>query len=311
MPVLRRAMLARGMRLAIIAIVVSVAYAQQQEAEKPASQPRVQDSTTHQYPGPGDAGSVTRVFYAAHAVTPQDLTETVNAIRTLADLQRVFSNNAQQAIVVRGTTAQADLAEWLFRELDQPASAQPRSPDSGRREYRAPGDLDFVTRVFYPAHVKTTQGLTEMFNAIRIIADAQRSFLCAGQPAIVLRGTPGQVALVEWLVNALDIPQDGQPATTGRRPSAAYPYPEPPQFLPSGARNPGAAPGDTVVRVFYLAHTGTPQGVVEAINAIRTTTEIAKIIACIDSKAVALRGTPSQDALAEWLLNELDTPAAR
>jgi hypothetical protein len=50
---------------------------------------------------------------------------------------------------------------------------------------------------------------------------------------------------------------------------------------------------------------------VEAINAIRTTTEIAKIIACIDSKAVALRGTPSQDALAEWLLNELDTPAAR
>jgi hypothetical protein len=295
MSIPKRAMPAAGMLLAIIALAGSVASAQ----------PRVQDFSVHQYRGPSDAELVTRVFYPTHLNAPQDLQELVNLIRVITDTQRMFPNSARESIALRGTAAQADLAEWLFRELDKPAD----SHDSGKHEYRAPGDNDLVTRIFYPAHIKTAQGIQELVNAIRTIADAPRLFPDAGQQAIALRGTAAQVAMVEWLVNALDIGEDGLPAGAQRRPSATYPYPELAKLLPSGAKNPAWAPGDTVVRVFYLAHTGTSQGVQEAVNAIRTVAEIARDFPFSAPKAVVSRGTASQDALAEWLLNEMDTPA--
>jgi hypothetical protein len=282
------------MALVMIAFVCSVASAQ----------PRVQDSKAHQYGGPSDADLVTRVFYPTRLNAPQDLQELVNLIRTLTDTQRMFPDATRESIVLRGTAALADAAEWLFRELDKPAEDH----DSGKHEYRAPGDNDLVTRIFYPAHIKTAQGLQELVNLIRTITDTQRMFHHSGQQAIALRGTAGQAAMVEWLVNALDIPQDGPPATQ-RRPSATYPYPEPAKLLPSGAKNPAWAPGDTVVRVFYLAHTGTSQGVQEAVNTIRTVADIGRAFPYSAPKAVVTRGTASQDALAEWLLNELDAPA--
>ena len=294
MPIPRKAMLAMAAQLAVIAFVCSVA----------AGQPAAQDSTVHQYRGPSDADLVTRVFYAAHLKTPQSLQELVNAIRTITETQRMFPNTAQQAIALRGTPAQVDAAEWLFRELDKPAGV----PNSGKHEYRAPGDADFVTRVFYLAHVKTPQGLQEMVNTIRTIADLPYMFPNTAQQAIALRATPAQAAMVEWLVNALDIPQDGPPAAQ-RRPSVTYPYPEPPKLLSSGAKNPGWAPGDTVARVFYLAHIETPQGMQELVNTIRTIADIPRLFPDSASKAVVSRGTASQDTLAEWLLSDLDAPA--
>jgi len=129
------------------------------------------------------------------------------------------------------------------------------------------------------------------------------------QQAIALRGTADQVAMIEWLVNALDARQGGPPAT-GRRPSAVYPYPEPPKLLSSGAKNPAWSPGDTVVRVFYLAHTETGPGMQELVNTIRTVADIPRLFPYSGaSKAVVLRASASQDAMAEWLLNDLDTPA--
>jgi hypothetical protein len=287
MPIPRKAV---GVQLALIAFVCSVAAAQ--------------DSSVHQYRGPSEADLATRVFYAVHLKTPQSLQELVNTIRTVTEVQRMFPNTAQQAIAVRATPAQMDAAEWLFHELDKPAGA----PNSGKHEYRAPGDADLVTRVFYLAHVNTPQGLQEMVNAIRTIADLSHLFPFVSQQAIALRGTTAQAALVEWLVNALDIPQDGPPAAQ-RRPSATYPYPEPPKLLPSGAKNPAWAPGDTEARVFYLAHTETPQGMQELVNTIRTIADIPRLFPYSVCKAVVSRGTASQDTLAEWLLNELDKPA--
>jgi hypothetical protein len=233
---------------------------------------------------------------------PQGRTDVFNVIRTLTGMQDVSIDGASSSLTLRGTPPQADLAEWLFRELDKPDG----SHDTGTHEYRSAGDSDFETRVYYAAHVGTAQDLQGLFNTIRTIGDAQWAFAARAQQAIALRGRAGQVAMLEWLLNALDAPPDGPPAAAERRPSVTYPYTEP-RLLPSGARNPAAVAGDTVVRVFYLAHTETPQGVLEIVNTIRTIADTQRALAY--TKAVASRGTASQDALAEWLLNELDSPA--
>jgi hypothetical protein len=264
-----------------------------------------QDSSVHQYRGATEADQVTRVFYAAHLKTAQELQEMTNLIRTIAEIQRMFPNTAQQAIAVRGTAAQVDAGEWLFRELDKPAGAQ----NSGKHEYRAPGDADFVTRVFYPASARTPQDLQELVNLIRTVSDVAHMFPYVPQQAIALRGTTAQVAMVEWLVNALDARQGAPATTTGRRPSVTFPYPEGPKLLSSGAKNPAWSAGDTVVRVFYLAHTETVPGMQELVNTIRTVAEIPRLFPYSASKAVASRASASQDAMAEWLLNDLDKPA--
>jgi hypothetical protein len=248
--------------------------------------------------------SVERTLHFTQAGT-QARQQTCNIIRVLTGMQDVGACDALESVTVRGTSAQVDLAEWLFRELDKPAGGR----DSGTHEYRAPGDSDFVTRVFYPAHFKTPQNLQDLVNAIRTIADTDYLFPDQTQQAIALRGTNGQVAMVEWLVNALDIPQGDLPAATERRQSATYPYPAPPRLLPSGARNPIAAPDDTVVRVFYLAHTETPQGIQEIVNAIRTIANVQRMFPYAGPKVIVSRAPAAQDALTEWLLNELDTPA--
>jgi hypothetical protein len=252
--------------------------------------------------------SLEQTLYFTNAGTAQNCQELGVAIRTVTSVEQAVVDDSPRSVTVRGTSDQVALAEWLFRELDKPAASQPRVPDSGTHEYRAPGDSDFVARVFYPAHIRNAQNLQEAVNLIRTVVDVQRISPNNAQQAIALRGTAAQVGLVEWLLNALDIPQDGLPAATQRRQSAIYPYPAPPTVLPSGVRAPSRE-GDTVVRVFYLANTDTPQGVQEIVNTLRTISDIQRMFPYIGSKAVVSRAQAGRDALAEWLLNELDSPA--
>jgi hypothetical protein len=69
------------------------------------------------------------------------------------------------------------------------------------------------------------------------------------------------------------------------------------------ASNPG------LDRVFQLAQTDTPQSVQEVTNVVRAMTEAS---ASVDqaAKTVSVHGTSAQIALAEWLVSELDQPAA-
>jgi hypothetical protein len=67
--------------------------------------------------------------------------------------------------------------------------------------------------------------------------------------------------------------------------------------------------GADAVRVFYLTHDETPQDMQEIVNLIRTEADIQRMFPYAARRAIALRGTPDQIALAEWLFNELDKPA--
>ena len=65
---------------------------------------------------------VVKVFYVTNATSVQEFQEIANAVRTVAEIRRAFTYNAQKAMVVRGTVDQVALAEKLIHDLDKPKS---------------------------------------------------------------------------------------------------------------------------------------------------------------------------------------------
>lgn len=63
---------------------------------------------------------VVKVAYLKNITKVQDLQEIVAAVRAVTNMQRVYTYNAQNAILFRGTKDQVDLAEKLIFDLDKP-----------------------------------------------------------------------------------------------------------------------------------------------------------------------------------------------
>ncbi len=64
-------------------------------------------------------------------------------------------------------------------------------------------------------------------------------------------------------------------------------------------------------RTLYLTHTPTIQQFQEVATVIRTIANIQQISTDNDQKSVTVHATDGQIAMAEWLFNELDSPAAQ
>ena len=64
--------------------------------------------------------NVARVFYVQNATSVQEFQELATAIRSLTEIKRVFTYNAQHAILVRGTPSQVALAAKFIHDLDKP-----------------------------------------------------------------------------------------------------------------------------------------------------------------------------------------------
>jgi general secretion pathway protein D len=78
-----------------------------------------QDSTTKRR---DYEDQVMKVFYLSNVTTPQELQEIVTAVRSVADIQRLFVYNAQNAIIARGEADRIALAEKIIHDLDKPKS---------------------------------------------------------------------------------------------------------------------------------------------------------------------------------------------
>jgi general secretion pathway protein D len=63
---------------------------------------------------------VVKVFYIKNATSIQELQEISTTIRSVTEIRRAFTYNAQYAILVRGTADQVALAEKLVQDLDKP-----------------------------------------------------------------------------------------------------------------------------------------------------------------------------------------------
>jgi hypothetical protein len=229
--------------------------------------------------------TVVQILYLPHTATVQGFQEAANATRTVTEIRRMFTYNDGRAIAVRATPDQVAMAQWMIQQLDEAAAAQaPAQTLQNSPEYSA-GSND-VMRVFYLTNAKTTQDFQEIANAIRTTTEVRRLFTVNATRAMTVRGTPDEMAMVEWLAGELDKPAGSQPSQA----SGAY-------------RVPGAA--DDVVRVFYLPAAQSVQDFQGIANAVRSGTQTRRLFTYNAQRALAIRGTANQLALAENMIHDL------
>lgn len=65
---------------------------------------------------------VTRVFYLNNITSPPELQEVMTAVRTVTNVRNIFPVSSQNALVVRGTVDQIQLAEKIVLDIDKPKS---------------------------------------------------------------------------------------------------------------------------------------------------------------------------------------------
>ena len=241
------------------------------------------NSAAHEYRVPG-GDDVVRVFYLSRSATPQAIQEIATIVRSMSDIPRLMIYTAQAALTVRGTAGQVETAAWLIDEMGKADAAA--SASAGSHEYRVPSGGDDVVRLFYLSPNTTPQGLQEIATLVRTIGDIRPVFTYTERPALTVRGTAAQMELSAWLIEELT---KGDAQTSA--PAAAHEY-----------RVPGI--GDGVVRVFYLAPSETPQGLQKTASAVRSGANVRRVFTNSDRKAVVMRGTPEQVAVAERLIKE-------
>jgi len=114
---------------------------------------------------------------------------------------------------------------------------------------------------------------------------------------LTVRGSADQLAMAEWLFNALDKPAVGQPPAQ--------------HAASSDYQVPGSA---DVARVYYLAHSETPQSLQEMLNLMRSDADLQQAFVCAGPRALALRGSTVQLGATSRHLREakeeLDVPPA-
>jgi hypothetical protein len=171
------------------------------QLDQPSSQ-AAQSAGSHEYRPSGTIDDVVRVFYPANTGTPQILQEMATDVRTIAKIRRLFTYQHSTALIVRGTTAEIALAEWLVNELGQPANQPPRTP--APHEFRPSGTVDDVVRVVFLSHAESPQRLQQIATEVRSISDVKRIFTYSGPQALILRGTAAQIALANRLITEQD-----------------------------------------------------------------------------------------------------------
>jgi hypothetical protein len=159
----------------------------------------IQATVPHEYPVPGSADDVVRVFYITTAATVQDFQEISTLVRTISNITRVFTYNAPRALVVRDTAAQVRLAEWLVKELEQAVAPS-------THEYRVPGSNNDVVHVLYLPHTGSVQAFQKAAIQIRSVTNITRIFTYNSGRALALRGTADQIAMAVRMIQELDHP---------------------------------------------------------------------------------------------------------
>ncbi len=234
-----------------------------------------QPTSPQDYPPTAGSDNSVRIFYLSHPTTVQQLQEIVTNIRQIIDIRRVFVYNALKAVAVSDAASKLAMAAWLVNQLDQPVGVASPAPN----QYQLAAND--IAQVFNTTNPQNPQQLQEMVTTIRSIGDIQRVFTYNARKIIVVRSAADRIALAAWLVKQLDRPASS-PSTTG-----TYEFPNGP---------------DTQVRVFYPA-----QNPIQVVTQIRTTARIPRIFLYNSLGAVALRGTVSQVATAEKVIEEMRT----
>jgi hypothetical protein len=232
------------------------------------------------YKMPDEKGEVMAIVPVSPAATMADITAVTTAIRTVADVQRLFPYEVRKAIVGRASPEKIAQAEWVVHEV-LPVDGQTPAGDS--QPYPVPpdwpgrDDRPAEIRVFRMDPKATNAQLTATVTAIRTVADIQRLFPFQSGNALIMKASSEQVAAAGWLVHELA------------------------KLADAGAVHQTTMPGliDGVVRLFYV---GPQMDAVRLAAQIRSTVDIQRLYPFGDPPAVVLRGRPDQMLTVEALV---------
>ena len=221
----------------------------------------------------------TRLFHLIQNETADQMFQIATLIRSTGGIQQIWADDLQRTVSVTGTSAELDMAAWYVKQLDR--ATPPPSP----QDY--PVGNDDTVRMFFLAHVSTSQQLQEIVTNLRAIIDIKRLFIYDTLHALAVRGTGSQNAMATWLVNQLDQPIG----------------------VPSPAPNDYALSGDDVTHVFNLSNPRVPMETQEMVTLIRSVSDIQRIFTYNARKTIVVRTSPDRMALTAWLVKQLDRPA--
>jgi hypothetical protein len=233
-----------------------------------------------------------RTFYFAHTNPTQGMQEIATSIRTIADMTQVSVDESKKSFTVHGTPDQLALAEWMFTGMDVTA---PAPSDTAIHEYRMPSGADNVVRLFYLNRGQSIQDFQEFATLFRTLGDVRRVFTTNASKILAMRGSAEQAAMADWIINEVE-----KSAAESRQHSVSVRY----RFADPSDRE----KADTI-QVFYAANAATIQNFQEIATAIRTISDIRRVYTYNTPRAIALRGTSDQIALAGWLFDRVDKPA--
>lgn len=144
-------------------------------------------------------GHQARINALANLTSARQMQELLTVLRTVDDVQKVFSHSALHTLVFRAGDTDLARTEWIIQQLDAPAGP-PQKPAI----FTASG-ADDVTRVFYLPNT-TAQWVQSAMTGLRSDLKISKVFAMTSPADIVVRGTSDQVAAaMAWLTahNAL------------------------------------------------------------------------------------------------------------
>jgi len=236
------------------------------------------DNALHEYTLP--SGDIARVVFVANALKPQDMQEVLTVLRTVADVQKVFSVSSNHAMVIRAPEWQMLFAQWIIDQLNVPAG---QKPDATPREFTVGGPdfrgLGHGARVNFLGSMTKPQQMQELLTVLRTVGDVMKVFGYTSSHALVLRAGDTDLQRAEWLIQQLDLPA-GHPAGTGT-------------FT--------ASTGDDATRIFSVPN-ANPQWIQGTLNSMRSELNIKKTFSTTSPANVIVRGTEDQiAAAAKWM----------
>ena len=236
------------------------------------------DDTIHEYGLP--SGDMGRVIFVPGVQTPQALQELVTILRTVADVQKLFTFTTNHAVVMRGPGWQVAFAAWITDQINQ--SGQ-QKPDPTPREFTVGGPdfrgLGHGARINFLTGMTSQRQTQELLTVLRTVGDIQKIFIYTASHALVLRAGDSDLQRAEWIIQRLDLPA-GQ--------------------VPGGATF-TASTGDDVTRTFQLRN-ATPQSLQAVVTGLRSDLNIGKVFWTTAPAYIIVRGTTDQIAAAmTWM----------
>jgi type II secretory pathway component GspD/PulD (secretin) len=259
------------------------------------SAPQPGAGSSQQYLVAGKSDDVIQVFHLTTVVpgTPQMIQEILTVLRTVADVQKVYNYTGLCDLVVRGQAADIAFSQYLISSLDvKPGSvttsAEFQSPGTG------PLGAAQVARVFYLAHPSTPQHTQEILTTLRTVVQIQKVFNYTAVNALAIRASASDLAASGFIIQSLDIPAA---PNTGNTPNIR-------EFnMPAIGKD-----SASVIHVYYLANSSTPQQIQEMLTVLRTVFGIQRTFSNSTPPAVTVRGSADQVAKVDQEIQQLNKP---